>query len=172
MWQTGSRYWSSEPDVTNREHQENKGKTGMKLTLNQAAKDCGRAKSTISKAIKTGKLSHEKGDKGAFLIDQSELHRVFPPTSSEQPSVPVVNTKNERGNSTLQVELDAIRRELETANLERTRERELLTDQIQELRDTVAEQRADFRQTLAVLTDQRVGQGARRLFGLLPAKSG
>jgi predicted nucleic acid-binding Zn-ribbon protein len=143
----------------------------MKLTLNQAAKDCGRAKSTISKAIKTGKLSHEKGDKGAFLIDQSELYRVFPPTSNEQSKIPVANSKNEQRNSALQVELDAIRRELETANLERTREREQLTDQIQELRETVAEQRADFRQTLAVITDQRAGQGGRRFFGLLPAKS-
>ena len=99
----------------------------MKLTLNQAAKDCGRAKSTISKAIKTGKLSHEKGDKGAFLIDQSELHRVFPPTNNEQDKFPVANT--------------------------------------------VAEQRADFRQTLAVITDQRAVQGERRFFGLLPPKS-
>jgi hypothetical protein len=143
---------------------------GMKLTLNQAAKDCGRAKSTISKAIKTGKLSHENGDKGAFLIDRSELHRVFPPTSNEQITVPVSNSKKEQGNSALQVELDAIRRELGMANLERTREREQLTDQIQELRDTVAEQRADFRQTLAVLTDQRGQGGQRRFFGLLPAK--
>lgn len=144
----------------------------MKLTLNQAAKECGRAKSTLSKAIKTGKLSHEKGDKGAFLIEQSELHRVFPPTSNENQTLPIANTKNEQGNSALQVELDALRRELETANLERTREREQLTDQIQELRETVAEQRADFRQTLAVLTDQRAGKGARRFFGLLPAKAG
>lgn len=143
----------------------------MKLTLNQAAKDCGRAKSTLSKAIKSGKLSHEKGDKGAYLIDQSELHRVFPPTGNEQQESPVANSINEQENSALQVELDALRRELDTANLERTREREQLTDQIQELRETVAEQRADFRQTLAVLTDQR-GQGAqRRFFGLLRAKT-
>ena len=143
----------------------------MKLTLNQAAKECGRAKSTLSKAVKSGKLSHEKGDKGAFLIDQSELHRVFPPTSNEHHTLPIANSKNEQGNSALQVELDALRRELETANLERAREREQLTDQIQELRETVAEQRADFRQTLAVLSDQR-GQGSqRRFFGLLPSKS-
>jgi hypothetical protein len=140
----------------------------MKLTLNQAAKDCGRAKSTISKAIKTGKLSHEKGDKGAYLIDQSELHRVFPLTSNEQTMRPVANTKNEHGNSALQVELDAIRDKLETANLERERERSQLTDQIEELRDQVKEQRADFRQSLAILQDQReqpkpepVGQGAK-----------
>lgn len=143
----------------------------MKLTLNQAAKDCGRAKSTISKAVKSGKLSHEKGDKGAFLIDRSELHRVFPPTSNEQALTPVANTESRQENSALQVELDAIRRELDNANLERTREREQLTDQIQELRETVIEQRADFRQTLAVITDQRKGQGQRRFFGLLPAKT-
>ncbi|KEJ87769.1 hypothetical protein, partial [Sulfitobacter donghicola] len=108
--------------------------------------------------------------KGAFLIDQSELHRVFPPTGNEQPRNPVENTEKEQGNSVLQIEIDAIRRELENANLERTREREQLTDQIQELRETVAEQRADFRQTLAVITDQREGQGRRRWFGLRPAR--
>jgi len=149
----------------------------MKLTLNQAAKDCGRAKSTLSKAIKTGKLSHEKGDKGAYLIDQSELHRVFPPASNEQERFPVANTQKEQGNSTLQSELDAIRDKLETTNLERERERSQLTDQIEELRDQVKEQRADFRQSLAILQDQRehpkseaVGQGAKvgffgRMFG-------
>lgn len=127
----------------------------MKLTLNQAAKECGRAKSTISKAIKTGKLSHEKGDRGAKLIDKSELFRVFPPTGREQTLNPVANTKNEQENSALQAELDAIRDKLETANLERERERVLLTERIEELKETVAEQRADFRQTLAVLSDQR-----------------
>jgi vacuolar-type H+-ATPase subunit I/STV1 len=144
----------------------------MKLTLNQAAKDCGRAKSTISKSIKSGKLSHEKGENGAFLIDPSELHRVFPKTGNEHNKGPLENIKSEQENSALQVEVYALRRELETANLERTREREQLTDQIQALRETLAEQRADFRQTLAVLSDQRAGQGTRRFFGLLPTKSG
>lgn len=142
----------------------------MKLTLNQAAKDCGRAKSTISKAIKTGKLSHEKGDKGAYLIDQSELYRVFPPTGREHTSVPVANRENEQGNSALQAELDAIRDKLETLNLERERERSQLTEQIEELREQVKEQRADFRQSLAILQDhreQQVGQGAKAKVGFL-----
>ena len=136
----------------------------MKLTLNQAAKDCGRAKSTISKAIKSGKLSHDKGDKGAYLIDQSELHRVFPKTSNEQAGFPVANTKSEQGNSALQAELDAIRDKLETTNLERERERSQLTDQIDELREQMKEQRADFRQSLAILQDHReqlTGQGGK-----------
>lgn len=143
----------------------------MKLTLNQAAKECGRAKSTISKALKTGKLSHEKGDRGAKLIDRSELFRVFPPTGQNQTQNPVENTKTEHGNSALQVELDALRRELETANLERERERAQLIDQIDELREQIKEQRGDFRKALAVLTDQRGQGGQRRFFGLLPAKA-
>lgn len=133
----------------------------MKLTVNQAATETGRAKSTISKAINSGKLSHEKGPRGSKLIDRSELHRVFPPTGNDQSLNPVANTKNEQGNSALQVELDALRRELETATLERDRERSQLTDQIEELRDQVKEQRADFRQSLALLTDQREGQGTQ-----------
>lgn len=139
----------------------------MKLTLNQAAKECGRAKSTLSKAVKSGKLSHEKGDKGAYLIDRSELHRVFPPTGNEQNKLPVANTENTQENSTLKVEVNALRDKLETANTERERERAQLVEQIEELREQVKEQRSDFRQSLAVLTDQREGQGGRRgFFGL------
>ena len=126
----------------------------MKLTVNQAAKECGRAKSTISKAIKTGKLSHAKGDRGAKLVDKSELFRVFPPTGHNQSPSTVANTKVTHGNSALQIEIEALRKELETANLERERERSQLTDQIEDLREQVKEQRADFRQALAVLTDQ------------------
>jgi len=127
----------------------------MKLTVNQAAEATGKAKSTISKAINSGKLSHEKGPRNAKLIEESELFRVFPPTGNDQTESPVANSQNEHGNSALQVEVDALRREIENTNLERERERAQLTDQIEELRDQVKEQRSDFRQTLAVLEDQR-----------------
>lgn len=50
----------------------------MKMSLNQAAKTCGRAKSTILDAIKSGRLSAPKDSKGRYEIDASELHRVFP----------------------------------------------------------------------------------------------
>ena len=142
----------------------------MKLTLNQAAKECGRAKSTRSKAIKSGKLSHEKGDKGSYLIDRSELHRVFPPTGSEQSPVPMPNTANEQGNSDLEAEVKALRDKLETANLERDRERAQLTDQISDLRDRLDKEGEERRQLTAMLTDQR-GQGKRGFFGLF-SKSG
>lgn len=50
----------------------------MKLTLGQASKECGRSKSTLSNAIKNGKLSAEKDLNGSFSIDPAELFRVYP----------------------------------------------------------------------------------------------
>lgn len=50
----------------------------MPLTLNQAAKTCGRSKSTLLTAIKSGRLSALKNDRGHYAIEPSELHRVFP----------------------------------------------------------------------------------------------
>lgn len=50
----------------------------MTLTLNQAAKTCGRSKSTLLEAIRAGRMSAPKDDRGRYVIDPAELHRVFP----------------------------------------------------------------------------------------------
>ena len=78
----------------------------MKLTLNQAAKECGRAKSTISKALKSGKLSYvEKTDAG-YRIDPAELFRVFPPQKPSDHSLPVGNPpKSEQKTSVATIEM-------------------------------------------------------------------
>jgi len=56
----------------------------MYLSLGQAAKEAGVAKSTISKALSSGKLSYtEKGTAG-YKIDPAELFRVFPKTSKPE----------------------------------------------------------------------------------------
>jgi hypothetical protein len=64
----------------------------MSYTLGEAAKAVGKSKATISKAIKSGKISASKNDDGSFTIEASELHRVYPPTpstvESEQYSTP------------------------------------------------------------------------------------
>ena len=49
----------------------------MKVSLSRAARLTGKSKSTISNAIKTGRLSADRGDGGIFEIDLSELQRVF-----------------------------------------------------------------------------------------------
>ena len=50
----------------------------MALTLNQAAKTCGRSKSTLLSAIRSGRMSARKDDRGRYAIDPAELHRAFP----------------------------------------------------------------------------------------------
>jgi hypothetical protein len=47
------------------------------LTLTQAAQQANRTRSTLFKAIKSGRLSATKDEQGHFLIDPSELSRVY-----------------------------------------------------------------------------------------------
>lgn len=51
----------------------------MSYTLKQAADATGLAKSTVQRAIKSGKISATFTDSGNYQIDPVELHRVFPP---------------------------------------------------------------------------------------------
>ena len=48
-----------------------------KLSLSQAAKLAGKSKSTINRAIKTGKLSATRHEDGTYSIDPAELARAF-----------------------------------------------------------------------------------------------
>ena len=50
----------------------------MEYTLNGAAKATGKGKSTLHRAIKSGKLSARRTEEGSYLIDAAELARVFP----------------------------------------------------------------------------------------------
>lgn len=50
----------------------------MKLSANEAAKRTGKSVPTITRAIKSGKISADRTDSGGYLIDPSELFRVFP----------------------------------------------------------------------------------------------
>ena len=51
--------------------------TTSELSLTQAAKIAGKSKSTINRAIKSGKLSAIRRDDGSYSIDGAELARVF-----------------------------------------------------------------------------------------------
>lgn len=57
----------------------------MGLTLRQAAEQAGVSRSTIHRAVKSGKLSGHRAEDGSWSIDMSELARVFPWDVSEQP---------------------------------------------------------------------------------------
>lgn len=51
--------------------------TMPELSLSQAAKLTGKSKSTINRAIKTGKLSATRHEDGSYSIDPAELSRAF-----------------------------------------------------------------------------------------------
>ena len=85
----------------------------MKHTAGTAAKAVGKTKSTITKAIASGKLSAIKNDNGAWEIDASELYRVYPPTPLETVKTEQNNTLKETdGNSK---EIEALERLLKAA---------------------------------------------------------
>ena len=54
------------------------GTQQMKLTLIQASEVTGKDRSTLYRAIKKGKLSGELQDDKSYLVDRSELFRVYP----------------------------------------------------------------------------------------------
>jgi hypothetical protein len=55
----------------------------MAYTLGQAAKATGKTKAAISQAIGANRISAIKDDLGRWQIDPAELHRVYPPLSSQ-----------------------------------------------------------------------------------------
>lgn len=50
----------------------------MKLTAGQAAKAASVSTATVTRSIKRGNISADKGDDGAWQIDAAELLRVYP----------------------------------------------------------------------------------------------
>lgn len=66
------------------------------LTLSQAAKAISKSKSTLNRAIKSGRLSATRNEDGTFSIDPSELARVFPKNDSERTPLPPQERAAER----------------------------------------------------------------------------
>lgn len=64
------------------------------LTLSQAAKATSKSKSTLNRAIKSGRLSAFRNEDGTFSIDRSELARVFPENAQER-DPPATQERNE-----------------------------------------------------------------------------
>lgn len=53
------------------------------LSLGQAAKQVGKSKSTITRAIRSGKLSAQRQNDNSYKIDPAELFRVWPATGAQ-----------------------------------------------------------------------------------------
>ena len=129
------------------------------MTLSQAAKVSGKSKSTLSRAIKMGRLSATRLEDGNFSIDPAELFRAYPAT----PSNPYDERHIEQGATPIPAELQnrismlelLLEKERETVAREReisAREREISAD-LKEDRDRWRQQAtsllADLRPQLA-----------------------
>ena len=106
----------------------------MKYTLGTAAKATGKSKSTLSRDIKSGKISAARSEDGSYEIDPAELHRVYPhvergtgsgnsPANDAEPHL----ERPETGG--LAPELAAVRARLDAIEGERERERSQLLSQ-------------------------------------------
>jgi len=141
-----------------------------KLSLNKAAVYAGVAKSTILEALKSNdlerKLSGEKNAKGHWQIDTAELDRVFKKTGSNQSGEPPIDhqptTQKSNLDSALATEVKMLREQIGQMETMHGREREILVDQIDDLKATAERQSAEHMQALAVLTDQREKPAERR----------
>lgn len=125
------------------------------LTLGQAAEMCGWSKSAISKAIKSGKMSAHGKVKSGFQLDPAEVLRVFP-SKTETALIEQSETLEKHSvNSAVSAEVNALRQQIATVEIERTREREQLTDRIESLQQMIADEKSERRQITALLSDHR-----------------
>lgn len=132
------------------------GVTQTILTAGEAAKLVGKSVPTITRAIKSGKLSATPRKPKGWNIDRSELFRVFDAVTFEtEQNQEMLEADTPNINSVLQAEIDAVRKELEQGNVEREREREQLSATIEDLRGRLDAESAERRQLTAQLTDQR-----------------
>lgn len=89
----------------------------MPFTLTQAAKEVGRSKATIFNALKSGRLSGLRNEKGEWEIDAAELYRVFAPKPAEE-------SPTEHGRTSQNALIELLKEQLQAA---KERESRLLT---------------------------------------------
>jgi len=117
----------------------------MKLSMGQAAKEARVSKTSISRAINSGRLSADKIDGVGYQIDPSELFRVFPRNSNVTSPTERLVTDNVTGEVTPSNALELMR--LETENAALKREIKLLAEHVDDLR----KERDDWKDQAAVV---------------------
>ena len=121
----------------------------MHYTVGTAAKATGKSKPTITRAIQKGLISASRTpDGGGYIIDPSELHRVFPPlpfAGNDTTTMTQSETAIETG--LLQVEIRMLRERL----AEVTTGKDGVIEDLRKRLDAEAEER---RRLTRLLTDQ------------------
>jgi len=117
------------------------------FSLTAAATEVGKSKPTISKAIKTGRLSAKRVGQG-YAIDAAELFRVYPKAPKNKPAK---ETASSNAVNLLELETKMLREQLERERAQLERERE----QLERERETVDDLRTRLTRAENLLTDQR-----------------
>ena len=126
------------------------------LSLREAAQLCGRGKSTIQTAIREGKLSAGRNEKGGYQIDPSELHRVFPFSLSSDGTWDRANRTetdmNPASDSSLPVVSGSVRSAVDGTGRD-VSEAELRVKHLEELLEAERAGREDLKQALQARVD-------------------
>lgn len=133
------------------------------LTLGKAAKEVGISKPSLSAAIKKGKVSARKNEKGHYEIDPAELFRVYPPKSKSnglgrREGLPKANPIK---NSNDQV-LDLLLAERDKLILEKEASIKRLEQEKAEIRQDLEDMKGQNKRITLLLEDKRAGQGANK----------
>ena len=127
----------------------------MAYTLGEAAKAVSKSKATISKAIKSGRISAVKEADGRFSIEPVELHRVYPVNVE----VTVHPEQKETGvNTTVSSDLMLLQARLDAADA-RLSDRDATIEDLREDRDRWRQQ------ATTLLEDKRSRGWWQRLLG-------
>ena len=112
----------------------------MSYSLKQAADATGKERLTLQRAIKRGRISATLGESGAYEIDPSELHRVFPPVARNQAQPIATQQETASENRELKAKVELLR--------------EMVDDLRERLDKSEDERRATQTKLTALLTHQ------------------
>jgi hypothetical protein len=119
--------------------------TRTTVTAGEAAKLVGKSVPTITRAIKSGKLSAKPRKPKGWIIEKSELFRAFEPVTDEtNRNTPMLERKTAIKDSVLQAKLEVMEQRFSDAQAT-----------IEDLRTRLDTESAERRQLTAQLTDQR-----------------
>lgn len=139
------------------------------VSMTKGAELAGVSKGTVSKALKSGRLSYaEKTDNG-YLIETSELFRVFPP---KQPAtVEDARSETPLGNRETLMETGGLHREVELLR-EQLRDRDGVVDDLRQRLDKSEEERREAQaRVIGLLTGPSATESKRGFLGRLFGRS-
>lgn len=137
--------------------------------MTKGAELAGVSKGTVSKALKSGRLSYaEKTDNG-YLIDTSELFRVFPPKQKETVDESRCDTQNR--NMETPINSGGLQREIELLR-EQLRDRDGVVSDLRQRLDKSEEERREAQaRVIGLLTGPEPTETKRGFFGRLFGKA-